>query len=1006
MIKSATLPRMTFLSETNEPIELNPASETARIRGIAARIAEDVAPGDVVGLLAKTGPELVLNWLGALLAGTKPLILQYPTKKQSRSFWTNSVSNTVDLVEMAAIIGEDDLLASCPTTAKTISFSDLASAAQNGTDDSPFELIDYSILQLSSGTTGFRKAIEFTGRALERHTHDYDQSFLLDGQKDTVVSWLPLYHDMGYIACFVMPMILGIPIVMIDPMCWVSSPGMLYDAIEKYRGTITYMPNFGYELMSLQEAPGDLSSMRWWVNCSEPISDLTCKKFSKKAGVRRERFSAVYAMAENIFAMTVRHGIKTRKIEGVDVVSCGVPIKDVEMHLADDGEIFVRSPTSLVNYIGMEDIRNEEGFYPTGDLAVFEDGEFYITGRKRDLVIQAGRKFMLSDIDLVLNRLLPEVKGRGVACEKWDERLGTTAIEVLVEHPEFFRRNDADDIAVQLRNETGAEQLTVHFVPPRFLTKTSSGKFNRRASSEDMQRVLDARTKSSKGADPIADLEASFSKADWTLPVSAALDSLSLTMLRVILNEENILFNGKTNLNSYRAKILEARKVDAPKAEAPQEAIHIVSLADRKLTDAIKPEDIEALSKRFGRKVTFEHLCLPPSPIVLSDLIFHDWFQPRIDGPEFGAIDRAFDSLRRASLILMDDLAEISVPIKQTYTVLSHNLERDPRADRVLVRWQRYPQMNHLLPMSVISGEDMPLADRSKTHALLSDYLGIPIFRVATIPGFSTYTEDWEKRDFTNEAGAVDTKEMKFGLTLMTAIADWSETLKTPLATSARNQSVPIARDDLGHFCSHYVDVNALQPVIQKFDRFCLVGMEASAPFIQKEIEKAGKKSVRSTSYAPEILDRMKGEFDVVLACGAQGKQLPDTAFVAVMATVKNVSTLNVSDPEISSKLAFSGSLEEDSSSDWFCPFGLKKIDHGEMETIRSARIGMAQAAVKVRKERLNVMLERAKNAGDTDRIQKIEQAFADLQSFEARQAEIQMQRKRISEQKRAQSEG
>jgi hypothetical protein len=247
---------------------------------------------------------------------------------------------------------------------------------------------------------------------------------------------------------------------------------------------------------------------------------------------------------------------------------------------------------------------------------------------------------------------------------------------------------------------------------------------------------------------------------------------------------------------------------------------------------------------------------------------------------------------------------------------------------------------------------------------------------------------------------------MKFGLTLMTAIADWTENLKTPLATSARNQSVPIARDDLGHFCSHYVDVNALQPVIQKFDRFCLVGMEASAPFIQKEIEKAGKKSVRSTSYAPEILDRMKGEFDVVLACGAQGKQLPDTAFVAVMATVKNVSTLNVSDPEISSKLAFSGSLEEDSSSDWFCPFGLKKIDHGEMETIRSARIGMAQAAVKVRKERLNVMLERAKNAGDTDRIQKIEQAFADLQSFEARQAEIQMQRRRISEQKRAQSEG
>src|SRR6185437_66815 len=96
--------------------------------------------------------------------------------------------------------------------------------------------------------------------------------------EDRIVSWLPLYHDMGYIACFVMPIMLGIDVVMIDPVTWVSRPALLFDAIQQCGGTVCYMPNFGFELMSRQGSRV-LPGVRHWISCSEPISEATGRRF-------------------------------------------------------------------------------------------------------------------------------------------------------------------------------------------------------------------------------------------------------------------------------------------------------------------------------------------------------------------------------------------------------------------------------------------------------------------------------------------------------------------------------------------------------------------------------------------------------------------------------------------------------------------------------------------------------------------------------------------------------
>jgi acyl-CoA synthetase (AMP-forming)/AMP-acid ligase II len=470
----------------------------------------------------------------------------------------------------------------------------------------------FAIMQLSSGTTGFRKAIEFRSDDLRRHVQDYNGALGLDPGRDRIVSWLPLYHDMGYVACFVMPLILGIDTVMMDPMTWVQDPGLLFHAIEKHSGTVVYMPNFGFEVMSRAE-PRPLPSMRLWVSCSEPVSAATSRRFLERIGAPESSFAPCYAMAENIFAVSLGRGIRTASIEGRDVVSCGAPIPGVEIKLLEE-EIWVRSPTSLRNYVGAEDIRDADGFYPTGDLGRVIEGELYVTGRKHDLLIQAGRKFMLSDIDLIVNEAFPEVKGRVATVTVEDERLGTQKPLVLIEAADFYRRRDMEAVAERIRGASGLDQVEVAYVPPRFLTKTSSGKINRKKSAQDW---LARQAKPLAGGPPGAQVEAEFrhyyGHLDWDAPVGNLLDSLSLTVLRIILGDAGIAYDPRRSLNAFLAEETGA----APAGDKP-EAIYIVSLADAGSLRFLRPEHIERLSRLLGAPVVLEHVCLPPSAIIVS----------------------------------------------------------------------------------------------------------------------------------------------------------------------------------------------------------------------------------------------------------------------------------------------------------------------------------------------------------------------------------------------------
>lgn len=910
--------RFYFIDAAGSETVFVPAEASLRINATARHLSAIVAPGTCVGLLYKTSPDLISAWIAALLAGLKPLILQYPTRKQARSYWMESVLHTVAEVRLGALIADQDcaclftagLSVPCvsqadldllpdqslppdrfaarerqpapppPPKAKLPSILRRAWArwgqrpAANPSDRAPALQLpaDFEIIQLSSGTTGFRKAMAFSRAQLESHIADFNATLCLTSS-DTIVSWLPLYHDMGYIACFVMPLLLGVDVVMMDAMTWVSEPNLLFDAIDRHAGTVCYMPNFGFEVMARAQ-PRNLPAMRRWISCSEPVSAVTAARFLSKIAADPATFSACYAMAENVFAVSMGSGISIRQIDGVDVVSCGPPIPGVRLKVVD-GELWVRSPSSLARYIGGDDICDDAGYYPTGDLGVLLDGEVYISGRKQDLLVQGGRKFILSDFDLQLNQLFPDIRGRAAALAVRDDRVGTETPLILIESIDFYDRQDGPAIAEAMKNATGVDQIECAFVPPRFLTKTSSGKINRKRSLADWQAVCAARDGATHGnRDPVQELRATFANANWDAPVGEALDSLSRTILTIILDAHGIAAGANRTLREIELDATAAQTaiaVPAPDAEV----IRIVSLADRQSIQHLNEAALDRLAAAFGREVTLEHVCLPPSPMILSDLIFHDYFEPRLPPDGFAAVDHVLESIKGASLLITDDLAELMFLYESTYPVLSHNLERSPSADLISFRWQQYTQHHDKLPITVVGGRDIPLSAASRTLAQLERYLGTPIFKMALAPGFGEFTEGWERFSTEGQWSAIAAEE------LTSRLVSWTQTLATKLKPMPRSGK-RLAMSDLPHFCSHSINPDAINLILDRYERFCISGPAASLPHLEKEIVRRGKAAVRVPSHAPATLAALNEPFDCLLICGAWGDVAADIPTIAL----------------------------------------------------------------------------------------------------------------------------
>jgi len=497
-----------------------------------------IQPGEVVILILEHGEQLVYSFFGAVLQGAVPAIMPFLTEKLSPERYRADLADLIAITQPAAILTypqfEVEIQAALVGTLTAPAL--LLTSEVSGPAALDFELLPGSscppdsvaVLQHSSGTTGLQKGVALSHTAILNQLEAYRTAIRLTSQ-DVIVSWLPLYHDMGLIAGFLMPILSGVPLVLMSPFDWVRAPQRLLQSVSQYRGTLAWMPNFAYNFCTQKIRERmlegvDLSSWRAIINCSEPVRWESHSQFLEKFkpyGLKESALQTSYAMAENVFGVTQSDLTRGPLLDEIDrqgflhqhvaqaaqdgqpsmrMLSSGRPLANTEIRISGEkgrilperqiGEICLRSNSMLSGYFHREDATEKalrNGWYYTGDYGYMAGGELFVTGRKKDIIIIGGKNVYPQDIEMLVSQVPGVHAGRTVAFGVFDETQGTEEVVVIAEtdeqQPEALQ-HIADEVRRYVTKNSAVALRLVQLVEPRWLLKTSSGKTARAANKE------------------------------------------------------------------------------------------------------------------------------------------------------------------------------------------------------------------------------------------------------------------------------------------------------------------------------------------------------------------------------------------------------------------------------------------------------------------------------------------------------------------------------------------
>lgn len=524
-------PTLTFMDEQGGETRVSAAEFHQRAAAAAAALqAAGIGPDDLVILVLRHSERLLSAFWGALYLGAIPSIFPFLTEKLDPALYLERVQTLVTHSGAKAVITYTEFHATLTDLlhAADCRVLDIASMPDAAAGFEPAASLGgekIAFLQHSSGTTGLQKGVALSHRAVLNQIEAYRAAIQLNPQ-DVVVSWLPLYHDMGLIAGFVLPIVTGTPLVLMSPFQWVRDPKILLWAVHRHQGTLVWLPNFAYNHIARTARPAmleglDLSSWRLVINCSEPAYHASQQVFLEKLtpyGFNPAALAVSYAMAENTFAVTQtspgnpprldwvrtaalqaeRHAESAPpESEGASVVvSCGPPIPNTEVRVLDEhgqplperrvGELAVRSNCMLTGYYNRPDLDAEalhDGWYRTGDMGYLAAGEVYVTGRKKDLIIVGGKNVYPQDLEAIANHIPGIVPGRAVAFGLQDDRIGSEVVVMVAERLTGEGERPAAEVETDLRQQivqqTEVTLADVRLVEARWLIKTSSGKLAR-----------------------------------------------------------------------------------------------------------------------------------------------------------------------------------------------------------------------------------------------------------------------------------------------------------------------------------------------------------------------------------------------------------------------------------------------------------------------------------------------------------------------------------------------
>ncbi|HYA86316.1 MAG TPA: AMP-binding protein [Nitrospirota bacterium] len=458
----------------------------------ASLFAASLSVQTLILFIKKLDIHLLAAYIGAMKAGHIPALISPPTAKVNEFEYMRRIRHIYDLTGFGSIFTDTSEKGHYVAIREGLVFfpEDLP---KHSVPVVPRKTED-ALVQFSSGSTGLQKGVVLSHRGIIAHTQNYAATLRLSGE-DKIVSWLPLYHDMGLIACYLMPLMCGIPFYQMDPFDWIVQPDLLLNVIEEKKSTVCFLPNFAYQVLANKGRAHDLSSIRLWINCSEPARMHSHERFLNKfPTVRPESLTVCYALAENTFAVSQTvpwHCNSTRLHPERGVISCGRPIPGAEVRVFpsenhDDGEIGVKSASLFSRFMDGSFPLTEDGYYLTGDVGFIDErGEVFITGRKKDIIIVNGKNVFPQDVEYALSVVPGVYPGRAVAFGLWDESIGSEDLIVIAERKHGEPVTELK-IAIQkaVQNEVGIVPKRVEIVEHMSLVKTSSGKLSRSRNSD------------------------------------------------------------------------------------------------------------------------------------------------------------------------------------------------------------------------------------------------------------------------------------------------------------------------------------------------------------------------------------------------------------------------------------------------------------------------------------------------------------------------------------------
>ncbi|MGB6525188.1 MAG: AMP-binding protein [Candidatus Acidiferrales bacterium] len=525
----------------------------SRATTVAAELARrGIAPGQTVAIMLPTGAEFFWTFAGTLLAGAIPVPI-YPPFRADRieeyasrqaAILRNAEARllvTFRRAESVAKLLEPQVKSlRGVTTAERLAAAD-APPSPPGTEARPVEAAphraraeDIALLQYTSGSTGNPKGVVLTHANLIANIRSMTEAVGICGD-DVAVSWLPLYHDMGLIGAWFVPLASGIPVVILSPLAFLSRPERWLWAIHNHRGTLSPAPNFAYELCVRKIADGDiegldLSSWRAALNGAEPVRAETIDRFVEKFsryGFRREALLPVYGLAEaslGVAAPTMGSGARVDRIErapfesegraipstpggaaDVEFVSAGSVLPRMEVRIVNaggqpvgqriEGRLLFRGSSATSGYYrnpeATRELVREDGWLNSGDLGYVADGQIYITGRAKDVIIKGGRNLYPQEIEEIAGRVKGVRTGCVVAFGVPDETSGTERLVVTAEARDLKQRDRiAQEITRGVSEAVGLPPDVVAILPIHSIPKTSSGKLRR---SETRRLYIDGK---------------------------------------------------------------------------------------------------------------------------------------------------------------------------------------------------------------------------------------------------------------------------------------------------------------------------------------------------------------------------------------------------------------------------------------------------------------------------------------------------------------------------------